>query len=70
MCRIITASELTNKTFIDLSALFRQVSEEIAKSEPGSPERLNGLASLESISRAMRSRRIARRYPYPKPPGW
>jgi hypothetical protein len=70
MCRIITASELEIKTNIELSALFREVSQEIANSEAGSPERRNALASLDNISRAMRSRHIAPRGPHPKPPGF
>ncbi len=68
MCRIITTSELHNKTDIELSALFQKVSQQVAKSEPGSPERRNALASLENISRAMCSRLNTPRYPYPKPP--
>ena len=70
MCRIITASELNNKTNNELSALFYKVSQAVAKSEPGSPGRSNALASLENISRAMRSSHTAPRYPYPKPPGF
>ena len=70
MCRIITESELINKTDIELSALFRKVAEEIANSEIGSPERRNALASLDNISRAMRTRYIAPRCSHPKPPGF
>ena len=70
MCRIITTSELLNKTNVELSALFQKVSQEIAKSESGSPERSNGLASLENISRTMSHRSTTPLYPYPKPPGF
>jgi len=70
MCRIITESELTNKTDIELSALFQKVSREIENSESGSPERRNALANLENISRAMRTRYIAPRCHHPKPPGF
>ena len=70
MCRIITASELNNKTSNELSALFYKVSQAVAKSEPGSPERRNALASLENISRAMRSCHTTPHYPHPKPPGF
>lgn len=70
MCRIITESELTNKTDIELSALFRKVSQDIANSKIGSPERRKALASLDNISRAMRTRHSAPRYPHPKPPGF
>ena len=70
MCRIITASELNNKTSNELSALFYKVSQQVAKSEPGSPERSNALASLENISRAMCTRHTEPRYLCPKPPGF
>ena len=70
MCRIITESELTNKTDIELSALFRKVSREIVNSKIGSPERRKALASLDNISRAMRTRHSAPRCSYPKPPGF
>jgi len=70
MCRIITESELTNKTDIELSALFRKVSREIVNSESDSPKRRKALASLDNINRAMRVRYIAPRCHYPKPPGF
>lgn len=70
MCRIITVSELQNKTSVELSALFRKVSQEVAKSESGSQERLITLASLENISRTMSHRSTTPLYPYPKPPGF
>ena len=70
MCRIITESELTNKTDIELSALFCKVSREIENSESGSPERRKSLASLDNINRAMRARYITPRCHYPKPPGF
>ena len=62
MCRTITASELENKTDIELSALFRKVSEDAVKSNSGSSDRRNSLASLENISRAMRKRHMASRF--------
>lgn len=70
MCRIITESELAKKTDIELSALFRKVSREIANSKIGSAERRNALVSLENISRAMRTRYIAPHCSHPKPPGF
>ena len=68
MCRIITASELSNKTGNELSALFHKVSQQVASSEPDSPDRRNALASLENISRAMCSRLNTPSYSHPKPP--
>jgi len=70
MCRIITESELTNKTDIELSALFHKVSRDIENSEIDSPERRNALANLENISRTMRTRHITPRCHHPKPPGF
>ena len=70
MCRIITASELQNKTDIELSALFRKVSQQVTKSEPGTPERRNALASLENIQRVINTRYISHYSYKPKPPGF
>jgi len=66
MSRIITTSELENRNKQELSALFRKVSQETAKSEPGSPERRNALASLENINRELNAPRIR----LPKPSGF
>jgi hypothetical protein len=66
MCRLITAFELQTRTTDELSALFRKVSEELVRSEPGSPERRNALGSLENIERAINAR-YAKRF---TPPGF
>ena len=50
--RLITASELAQKTEAELSALFTAVSQTLAQTAPGTPERRNGLANLETIGRA------------------
>jgi hypothetical protein len=42
-----------------LSTLFRAVSEKLVRSERGSPERRNALASLENISLARAARMTA-----------
>jgi hypothetical protein len=65
MRKIITPSELGHQSESGLSALFRQVAQELAGTKPGSSERRNALASLENIQRAMNTRRTQR----PKPPG-
>jgi hypothetical protein len=65
MCQIITPSELQHRNDQELSVLFRQVSQDLTRSEPGSPERRTALASLENISRTMAARRSLRF----KPPG-
>jgi len=65
MCQIITTSELQHRTDQELSVLFRQVSQGLTRSEPGSAERRSAQASLENISRTMAARRSLRF----KPPG-
>lgn len=64
MNRIVTPHELRARTKGELSALFRQLSQELASTKPGSYERRNALASLENIQRAQVQRRSV-----PKPPG-
>lgn len=61
MSRIITTAELEDRTTEELKTAFHKAQQDLAKSEPGSPERRNALASLENISRTMRGR------PMPKP---
>ncbi len=63
MSRIITASELQNRSLTELQALYRTVQQELAASAPGSAARRNALASLENISRAIAQRRV---YPAPR----
>lgn len=58
--RLITTSELAALNEMQLRILFRQISEDLARSETGSAERRNALASLENISRAIRSRKWLR----------
>lgn len=57
--KLITASELVNKSLAQLNALYRMVSEELAETEPCNPERANMIASLENISRAIAAHRIS-----------
>ena len=56
--RLITAFELASCNVAELRLLFRLASEELAVSEPYSPERRNALASLENIRRALQARRF------------
>jgi len=65
MCQIITPSELQHRTDQELSVLFRRVSQELSRCEPGSAEHRAAQASLEIISRTMSTRRSLRF----KPPG-
>lgn len=58
MCKIIITSELQHYSRNELSALFRNVSLELAQSEPDSNKRRNALASLENINRAIHTRQI------------
>lgn len=51
--RLITSYELAGHAQKELQALFNTVSNELACTEAGTPERRNALASLENIGRAM-----------------
>lgn len=57
MKKIITTLELQKHSDSELSALFREVSQDLAQSEPDSPERRNALANMENINRAMQKHR-------------
>ncbi len=54
--RLITSIELTKYSASELRTLFGQVSRDTTRSHYGSPERRNGLASLENIHRALLQR--------------
>ncbi|NKB59043.1 MAG: hypothetical protein GKS00_22170 [Alphaproteobacteria bacterium] len=53
MSKFITANELASKSITELRALFRAVHDDLTLSDPGTPERLRALASLENVSRAL-----------------
>ena len=53
---LIVTKSLEYKNDNDLSSLFKVMTEKLAQTAEGSPERRNALASLENISRAMGSR--------------
>jgi len=57
--RLITASELANKTLSQLNVLYRMISEKLAETEPDSIDRANMIASLANISRAIAARRMS-----------
>jgi hypothetical protein len=54
--RLISAYELHRHSANELSALFGAVSRALVRTERGSPERRNALASLENIARERRAR--------------
>ncbi|MGB8362969.1 MAG: hypothetical protein ACLQUZ_05155 [Rhizomicrobium sp.] len=56
--KLITASELANKSLSQLIALYRMTSDELAEREPCCIERANMIASLENISRAIAALRL------------
>jgi hypothetical protein len=58
--RLITASDLAKRSNSELAALFRDVSQTLALSEPSSSERRNALATLENIDRERAARLAAR----------
>jgi hypothetical protein len=53
MTKIITCSELRYLTLAELEALFRTLQTELGRTAPGSRERTDVLASLDSVRRAM-----------------
>jgi hypothetical protein len=48
--KLITTGELADKTEAELTALFTEVSRVLARTDAGTPDRRNALASLETIS--------------------
>jgi hypothetical protein len=56
MTKIITWCELRYLTLAELEALFRMLQIEFGRTAPGSRERANVLASLESVRHAMAAR--------------
>jgi len=57
MDRLIMAQELHSLNETELRALLHEVSQQLALSNPGSPERRNALASYENIVRTLNMRR-------------
>lgn len=53
MNQLHTIADLQHRTEGELRALFHRVSQALAGTEAGTPERRNGLASLENIARLM-----------------
>lgn len=56
--KLISNYELQRRTETELSAMFRQVSQGLARTRRQTPERRNALASLENISRARAQRMV------------
>lgn len=54
--KLISNHELQKRSDSELSALFCTVSKGLVRTERGSPERRNALASLENITRARMAR--------------
>jgi len=57
--KLITALELANMTLAQLNVLYRMIAEELAQTEPWSPERENMIASLRIIARAIAAHRMS-----------
>lgn len=49
--QLMTTAELTHRSETELAVLFGMVSQSLVRSDRGTPERRNALASLENISR-------------------
>tara|TARA_B100001540_G_scaffold317764_1_gene352708 strand:- start:8702 stop:8905 length:204 start_codon:yes stop_codon:yes gene_type:complete len=60
--RLLTIFELASRSDTELSVIYKDMFNELARSAAGTPERRNALGSLENIRRVMRSR------PQPKGP--
>jgi len=52
--KLISAHELNRRSLNELSELFGQVSRGLVRTQHGTPERRNALATLENIARAQR----------------
>ena len=61
MTHLITNHELGRLSLAELQGFYRKVFNQLAQSQPGSPERRNALASLENIQREL-NRRYARQW--------
>lgn len=59
--KLISNHELRGRSESELSAMFCTISKGLVRTERGSPERRNSLASLENISRARVARMAGRR---------
>ena len=56
MTKLITNHELGRLSLTELQGLYRRIFNQLAQSQPGSPERRNALASLENIQRELNRR--------------
>ena len=54
--RLITETELTGRTDVELAVLFQVVSQALATAKPGTPARQTIIASLQNISSVRASR--------------
>jgi hypothetical protein len=58
--KLITTSELMKRSESELKYIFSIVSQNLAKTNPETPERRNALASLENISHAIAVKYVKR----------
>ena len=56
MSKVFTQAALSGRSVTELRALFGAVQQELVRSEAGSQERRDALASLDNISRTMAHR--------------
>ena len=54
--RLITDTELTSRTDVELAVLFHMAAKELAQTKPGTPERRTIITSLQNISLARTDR--------------
>lgn len=61
--RLVTDTELTARTDVELAVLFHVVSQALAAAKPGTPARRAVIASLQNISKARADRHYRCRVP-------
>lgn len=59
MCRIITHAELQHSNDNELRALFNRLTQELTRSDPGTPGRRVALTNLDTVQRFMAVRMTA-----------
>lgn len=63
--KLITLFELASRSEAELHALKRSLADYLARSDPGTAERLAALASMENLDAELRARELTRRSPAP-----
>ena len=67
MSRLILAQELKTHSIAELFSLLATIDNDLATSDPGTPERRNAIASFENVQREINRRRARHLRPVPSP---